>query len=491
MKSVLILIIIIFIVAQFPVAIAEQYGTIHGRALDKNGNGIAGVSLKLQNGDYKTIDSTTTGPDGSYSFGSVPTPNGNDVFRIQYSFVDADGRTWGSLTDFFNVMSMRITTQDLVYDNYPSSGIGNLYGVVTSNQNMVLPMPATVYLDNGMFMTYAGDRYDTWTFEQLPVGKYVVWAEANIGNVTYASERQNVTVRDEPGSGYVLIYLPTNIAGTNKVAYHSQPEQMKNVVRGTVSQKSGIPIAGTKVDLYRLNDNSKEYVASTTSNQAGQYLFDNVNVATISQKFIVCVSVEGYSATQDSDLFTVYYANTLGVQHDINVPVRVDFLSSGSITIQSVPSGAAISIDGVDMRQTTPYTMAGLLTGSHDIGLSLDGYFNDSFAVQVLEDSEATINRTLKVSTGSTYLNVMPGGALVYIDGEYAGTSPVSLAKYPAGQHSYLVACDGYRNESGTFEIVPGEAITEEIDMVATPGFSLAYIGYLIGSFIHQIFSLF
>ncbi|MGA9140230.1 MAG: carboxypeptidase regulatory-like domain-containing protein [Methanocella sp.] len=491
MRPVLILIIILFIIALLPVSIAEQYGTIHGRALDKNGNGIAGVSLKLQNGDYKTIDSTTTDSDGSYSFDQVPVPNGNDIFRILASF-DADGQNLQSGTAFFNVMALRITSQDVLYNSYPSSGIGCLYGVVTNDMNYILPVPATVYLDNGMFLQYAGGRYDTWSFEKLPQGKYVVWAETNVGNETYTSNRLNVTVVADD-RGYTLLYLPTYSAGSNKIAYHNQPGQMKNVVHGAVLQKNGLPYAGAKVDLYQVSGSSQQYIASATANQTGQFVFDNVDVSTVSEKYLVRVTYEMYGAshTQDSELFTVYYANTLGVPHDINVPVGLDFLNSGSVTVQSVPSGAAIRIDGTDISQTTPYDVTGLLAGSHNIGLSLDGYYNDNFTVRVQTDSVTTVNRTLKVSTGSTYLNVVPGGALVYIDGEYAGTSPVSLSKFPAGQHSYIVACDGYRNESGIFEIVPGEAITKEIDMVATPGLSLAFIGYLISSFIHQIFSLF
>ena len=48
-KSLLILIILIFIIAQLPVSMAEQYGTIQGHAIDKNGNGIPGVRVSLQN----------------------------------------------------------------------------------------------------------------------------------------------------------------------------------------------------------------------------------------------------------------------------------------------------------------------------------------------------------------------------------------------------------------------------------------------------------
>ena len=343
-----------------------------------------------------------------------------------------------------------------------------------------------------MYFLYPGGRYDTWSFEKLPQGKYVVWAETNINNITYTSQRYDVTVVTDERN-YLPIYLPVYISGTNTVAYHSQPVQAKNIVRGTIIQNNGIPYAGARVDLYRVSGSTEEYVSSTTASEIGQYVFDTVSVDTVSEKYLVRASYEanGATQTQDSDVFTVYYANTLGVPHDINVPVSVTFVNSGSVALQSVPSGAMIMIDGFDTHYVTPYNLTGLRAGSHAICLSLDEYYNDNFTVQLQADATVTLNRTLKPSTGSTYLNVMPGGSFVYIDGEYVGTSPVSLAKYPAGQHTYTVACDGFRNESGTIEIVPGEAITKEIDMVATPGLSLTYIGYLISSFLNQIFSMF
>ena len=165
-KSVLILIILIFIIAQLPVSMAEQYGTIQGHAFDKYGNGIPGVKLSLQNGDYKTIATSVTGSDGSYIFSQVPVPLGNDIYRIKAS-LDAEGRNWPGLTGFFNVMAMRITSQDICFNDYPSSGIGCLYGVVSSDQYMLSFEPATVYLDNGMYTLFPGGRYDTWSFEKL------------------------------------------------------------------------------------------------------------------------------------------------------------------------------------------------------------------------------------------------------------------------------------------------------------------------------------
>ena len=44
---------------------------------------------------------------------------------------------------------------------------------------------------------------------------------------------------------------------------------------------------------------------------------------------------------------------------------------------------------------------------------------------------------------------------------------------------------------SGSVDILPGESVTKEINMVASPGISLTYIGYLISSFFESIGHIF
>jgi hypothetical protein len=379
-----------------------------------------------------------------------------------------------------------ITGQDVNFPDYPSSGIGGLYGIVSDNEYWT-EVPATVYLENGMFFIYPGNRYDQWCFDNLPQGKYVIWAERNIGNLTYASPHYNVTVRADDKA-----YLPILLSMVNPVAYHQQPVPLKNVVHGAVVQKNGATLPGAKVELYLYQGGSPELIATTWSDVNGQYQFDNVYVDSYSSQYLVRATfdADGAQRTQDSNKFTVYYSNTLGVTHDYDVPIEIGYVTTGSATIGSVPAGARISIDGQDTGHVTPYDIS-LKTGEHSLGLSLDGYFDDMTTLQVQPDTAMNITRTLKLSTGNLSMAVNPASAQIYFDGQLAGTGELTIAKKSAGEHSYLLVCDGYRNESGTVNIVPGESVTKDINMVASPGISLTYLAYLISSIFEAVGNIF
>jgi hypothetical protein len=382
---------------------------------------------------------------------------------------------------------MMVTEQNVDLVDYPPTGVGGLYGVVTIDQYLIIEEPATIYLDNGMFLFYPGNKYDQWCFDNLPQGKYVLWAERNINNVTYSSQRYNVTVPTDE-KAYMPIYLPIK----NPVTYHQQPSQMINVIHGSVDQKNGALLPGAKVELYRCDGGPIQLKGTTWSDLNGQFRFDNVDVNTPTAKYLVRITYEagGSQRTQDSDQFTVYYTNTLNVNHDYDIEVTIQDVTTGSAMIRSVPAGARISIDGMDTGKVTPGSIS-LKTGAHMLGLSLEGYFCDNSTLQVQPDASMNITRTLKLSTGNLSLNVNPANAQVFIDGKLAGTGPLTLAKKPAGEYAYVLVCDGYWNESGTISVLPGESITKEINMVASPGISLSFIGHLINSFLEAIGHIF
>ncbi len=486
LKPFLIFTIIALFIAQVPLSTAEQYyGTIQGRAIDRNGNAIAGVSLVLQDNDYRTVGNAVTGSNGYYSFSNLAMPARSYNYRIKASF-NGSGHIYSSGTAWFEVLAMSPVTRDVTFDDYPPATEHKLYGVVTQKQGMIVPVPATVYLSNGMYTVFGGGNYDQWSFT-LPVGRYIVWAEANANGVTYTSEKYNVEVTSAEDA-YMPIYLGSDLT----TAYHQQPAAVKNEVRGAVLQKNGVPYSDVRVSLYRIADSGRVPVAATTTDATGQFLFDDVGVDGVSARFLVSATYEamGESHTQDTDPFTVYYANTLNVNHVYNVPITVSYVNSGSATIVSDPAGAHISVDGKDTGSVTPSGLS-LKAGTHEIGLTLEGYFGDSSTVQVQPDATIAVNRTLKPSTGNLSLDVNPANAQVYFDGRYLGVGPMTIVKGQCGDHSYVIACDGYLNESGTVTILPGESVTRQINMVAAPGLSLTYLIYLINSMLATIGSIF
>lgn len=483
------ILIILFIIVIFtftiPVSYASQYGSIHGKVLDRHGNTISNVTIVIQDGECRPIGSTVSKADGSFYYDQVAVEGGSGTFRI-YASIDNNDTHATAVTSFVMVYPLMVTTQDVTFFNYPSSGIGTLYGVISSNDNLIEEIDGVVYINNGMYTIYEGNKYGQWSFT-LPAGNYVIWCEHNKNLTTYKSKNYSVYVPSDDYS-YQLIYLPMK----EQAAYHVQPGAQRNIVHGLVTQKNGQPLSGATVELYKYGDNGMELVDSTKSNSTGDYSFFNVNVRTVSEKYIVKATwvLNGETREQLSAPFDVYYANTVGKKHDYDIPVSMNVLSTGNLNIRTTPQGAHILIDGSDTGKLTPCTITDIIAGQHTVTLVLDGYYNNTSVVSIISEKTLNMNRTLEGNTGTIYLTAKPGDARIYLNDKYAGTGLVSLPKASAGSYAYKVVCDGYQDETGSFDLIPGRQVNKSFDMVAIPALNFIYISYLLNNMIGSLTSI-
>lgn len=69
----------------------------------------------------------------------------------------------------------------------------------------------------------------------------------------------------------------------------------------------------------------------------------------------------------------------------------------GSIAVMSVPAGAAVFLDGVATGAVTDTILAGVVAGSHEVRIGLDGFLADpeSILVDVADDDTVTASFTL------------------------------------------------------------------------------------------------
>ncbi len=118
---------------------------------------------------------------------------------------------------------------------------------------------------------------------------------------------------------------------------------------------------------------------------------------------------------------------------------------TGSLTITSNPSGAVVILDGIN-SETTPYTFTGLTTGYHTVEVDYPGYEAYIHNVYVDNGADIEINADLieLVSSGSLFVESTPGGADVYVDGNYQGTSPVTVGAMSTGTHQVELHLAGY-----------------------------------------------
>jgi serine/threonine protein kinase len=184
----------------------------------------------------------------------------------------------------------------------------------------------------------------------------------------------------------------------------------------------------------------------------------------------VKLTKDGYTTYQGSvQLTTTGTTTTLPV-----TLVKVAVVpASATLTVTSAPSGAIVVLDGEDLA-TTPLPSWQVTPGTHSIRLTLAGY--DDYVVSVsLKAGEtrtvaATLIKTAMVpTTGALSMNSAPSGALVYLDGTYIGTTPITKWTVTSGTCTVWFMLPGYDDYSTRVLIQAGGSASVNATLTKTP----------------------
>ena len=117
--------------------------------------------------------------------------------------------------------------------------------------------------------------------------------------------------------------------------------------------------------------------------------------------------------------------------------------SNSSIYVTSMPSSAAIYIDGNKINGITPFMIDNLVAGEHRLILQ-QGNFTADTTLNLEPDDVKKIHLVLKKGYGRMKVVTTPFEAKVYIDGIEKGTTPTVIRHIIAGVHQLKVAKEGY-----------------------------------------------
>ena len=150
-------------------------------------------------------------------------------------------------------------------------------------------------------------------------------------------------------------------------------------------------------------------------------------------------------------------------------PGRTAVADAGRLLVKSTPSGARVFVDGRDHGRT-PATIRDLGRGSHRVRLVQEGYATEERRVAInpthpLQSVIVAMTRTRAPTApppaaslfGSLTVESRPAGAKVFIDGQPAGATPLTLPRLGTGDHEVRLEHEGYRRWSSSVKIVSGE----------------------------------
>lgn len=138
-------------------------------------------------------------------------------------------------------------------------------------------------------------------------------------------------------------------------------------------------------------------------------------------------------------------------------------IAAGSITVRSVPGGAAATLDGVYQGQTPlgndALALGNIEPGPHQLVLSKSGYVDEQYPFWIGSGQRSEIRITLSATTsqtGSVSIVSSPAGADVLLDGGYRGRTPITLSGLATGQHTVVLDLPGYVRYADTVEVQNG-----------------------------------
>ena len=139
------------------------------------------------------------------------------------------------------------------------------------------------------------------------------------------------------------------------------------------------------------------------------------------------------------------------------------------VTIDSLPQGAAILVDG-EAAGTTPAVVE-IIGGERQLILQLAGYADWQQALAVEPGQPLQLETAqLQPAAGVLELASVPSGANVTLDGEFHGQTPLSLELSPDKAHRLAVFKPGYRRYTGTVQLPAAGKDSQTIKLTAQLG---------------------
>jgi archaellum component FlaF (FlaF/FlaG flagellin family) len=187
----------------------------------------------------------------------------------------------------------------------------------------------------------------------------------------------------------------------------------------------------------------------------GQFVgFTPLTFGTRSGNHTVEVRLDGY------DTFSTTVNVPGGQTASVNASL-VQTVRNGTVNFTSNPSGAEVYVNGTYVG-TTPTGSFSYPQGSYTVQFRLGGYNDSSLNFNVSANSNQTVRADLAPVAGSLRVRANVGGAIVFLNGQQAGTIPsgtgeLVLNNLPTGTHELVVLAPGFRTFVGDFTIRGGQ----------------------------------
>lgn len=182
--------------------------------------------------------------------------------------------------------------------------------------------------------------------------------------------------------------------------------------------------------------------------------FTNIRFALPEGTHTYKLQLEGYDDVEGKfDIFTNSITRVTTYMKNIGTPLL------GKLNISSMPPGAIVHVDDVEIGQYTPTTVHNLSDGDYIYRLSKAGYLDTTGTFTISNGSTMDLSPTLIQSDTILDISCNVIASMVYIDNHTDGwTTPTEIVGLSPGSHTYRLVIPntyggGFEDATGTFNI--------------------------------------
>ncbi len=135
--------------------------------------------------------------------------------------------------------------------------------------------------------------------------------------------------------------------------------------------------------------------------------------------------------------------------------------ADGRLVLESVPTGASVSVDGV-FQGTTPVTLTLASDSTHALHLTKPGYQPFDRQLQLDADAEQSLEARLQPEYGVVFVTAQPADATLQVDGRDAGQATQRL-QLTTRSHTLAFSKPGYATKSVT--VTPRTGASQNVDV--------------------------
>ncbi|QEK13001.1 carboxypeptidase regulatory-like domain-containing protein [Crassaminicella thermophila] len=238
-------------------------GTVFGKALDVNGDGIPNVTIKITDTNYNPKYHTVTDDSGQYTIAEVAAGNQYLIFASKDHYDLKQG------TPFTMQVSQQIE-RDFVMTVDPGSTNSLVAGEVLNMSGEPLE-GATVrlYANNEsnptLIKTTHTNQYGQYAFFDVAQGMYQITSSL----LGYTNTSTSFIIDGPSQVRNIVLNMPIDPVGR------------KGTINGVIKDKNGLPIANAYVILFEVitDEEGKETlnpIRTTWTNSQGLYLFEQI-----------------------------------------------------------------------------------------------------------------------------------------------------------------------------------------------------------------------